>query len=336
MLPGPNPVETRTTVKKRYLSSVLTALLAVSLLGGPLAYHADARPGQGSSMGSRGSRTWSAPPPTRTSPYGAAPMDRSITPRSGPSGYGAQAPYGQGMGAQAMRPRHPFLTGLAGGLLGAGLFGLLSGHGIMSGVHSFFGFIGLLFQIALIVWVVMWLVRRFSSNRASGTYGGNNFGFSNGSANAGPPLSTPRPAAQQSSDLAINAADYQAFQQTLLDIQNAWNQQNIPAMQQMATPEMVSYFNQQLATLAAQGARNVVSDVHFIQGDLAEAWQEAGMDYASVAMRYSLIDLTTNATGQVLQGSSTEPVTITELWTFTRPSRGGRWLLSAIQQTSGN
>ena len=280
MLPGPNPVETRTTVKKRYLSSVLTALLAVSLLGGPLAYHADARPGQGSSMGSRGSRTWSAPPPTRTSPYGAAPMDRSITPRSGPSGYGAQAPYGQGMGAQAMRPRHPFLTGLAGGLLGAGLFGLLSGHGIMGGVHSFFGFIGLLFQIALIVWVVMWLVRRFSGN--------------------------------------------------------AWNQQNIPAMQQMATPEMVSYFNQQLATLAAQGARNVVSDVHFIQGDLAEAWQEAGMDYASVAMRYSLIDLTTNATGQVLQGSSTEPVTITELWTFTRPSRGGRWLLSAIQQTSGN
>lgn len=325
-------------MKKRYLSSVLTALLTISLLGGPLVQQADARPGQGSSMGSRGSRTWSAPPTTRTTPYGAAPMERSIAPRgpSAPSGYGAQAPYGQGMAAQAMRPRHPFLTGLAGGLLGAGLFGMLSGHGFMGGVHGFFSFIGLLFQIALVVWVIMWLVRRFSGNRngANGG-GGNGFGFSPSTPNTGVPLSTPRPAAPQSSALAITSTDYQAFQQTLLDIQNAWNQQNIAAMQQMATPEMVSYFNQQLATLAAQGARNVVSDVHFIQGDLAEAWQEDGMDYATVAMRYSLIDLTTNATGQVLQGSSTEPVTITELWTYTRPSRGGRWLLSAIQQATG-
>ncbi|MCI1395373.1 MAG: TIM44-like domain-containing protein, partial [Acetobacter peroxydans] len=73
--------------------------------------------------------------------------------------------------------------------------------------------------------------------------------------------------------------------------------------------------------------------VRFLQGDVSEAWSENGMNYATVAMRYSLIDLTTNAMGQVIDGSSTEPVTITELWTFVRPARGGRWLLSAIQQT---
>lgn len=321
-------------MKKRALSSLLTALLAVGMLGGPLAYQADARPGQGSSMGSRGSRTWSAPPTTRTNPYGAAPMERSIAPRTPEPGYGAQAPYRQNgmMPGQNMRPRSPFLTGLAGGLLGAGLFGLLSGHGLFGGVHGIFSFFGLLVQIALVVWVILWLVRRFSASRnGASAPSGNGFGFT--------PTATPNaPAgagAQSSTSLNIQTSDYQAFQQTLLDIQNAWNQQNIVALQQMATPEMVSYFNQQLATLAAQGARNVVSDVHFIQGDLAEAWQEGGMDFATVAMRYSLIDLTTNATGQVLQGSSTEPVTITEVWTFTRPSRGGRWLLSAIQQANG-
>ncbi|MFT8516070.1 MAG: TIM44-like domain-containing protein [Acetobacter persici] len=328
-------------MKKRFLTPVLTAFLTLSMLGGPLAQHADARPGQGSSMGSRGSRTWSAPPTTNTTPYGAAPMDRSITPRvpapgyngyPGQNNYGVPLNRGMGMGTAA---RHPFLTGFAGGMLGAGLFGLLSGHGFMGGVHGLFSFIGLLIQIGLIVVVVMWLVRRFSGNKSSGS-GGSAFTLNSGA--TGPAQTTTPagfPASTGGSTLAITSTDYQAFQQTLLDIQTAWNQQNIPALQQMATPEMVSYFNQQLATLASQGARNVVSDVHFIQGDLAEAWQEAGMDYATVAMRYSLIDLTTNATGQVIEGSSTEPVTITELWTFTRPSRGGRWLLSAIQQGRG-
>ncbi|MCP1241441.1 Tim44 domain-containing protein [Acetobacter lambici] len=317
-------------MKSRLLRSTLHALLAASLLAGPLTIQADARPGQGGSMGSRGSRTWSAPPVTRTTPYSTAPMDRSIAPRTNPSAPGYGAPQ---MGAPFARPmgyanRHPFLTGLAGGFLGAGLFGMLSGHGFMGGMHGFFSLLGLMVQIGLVVMFVMWLIRRFSRGNA----GGNGFGM--GAAPRGmpgaPPASAPPPAG--GAPVQITPADYQSFQQTLMDIQSAWNQQNIPAMQQMATPEMVSYFNEQLATLASQGARNVVSDVRFLQGDLAEAWRENGMDYASVAMRYSLIDLTTNATGQVVDGSSTTPVTITEVWTFVRPSRGGRWLLSAIQQ----
>ena len=71
-------------------TSLLTRLsrfaAAFVLLGGialaPAA--ADARVGGGLSMGSRGTRTYSAPAPTRTSPYGAAPFDRSMTPRAAP------------------------------------------------------------------------------------------------------------------------------------------------------------------------------------------------------------------------------------------------------------
>lgn len=316
-------METRDTVKKRYLTSVLTAILTVGLLGGPLAYHADARPGQGSSMGSRGSRTWSAPPSTRTSPYTTSPMERSVTPRT--PGYNTQAPFGGSAPYQSMRPRHPFMTGLFGGFLGAGLFGLLSGHGFFGGIHSIFSMFGLIIQIMIGVWIVRWLWRKFAGNSNNRPVSG----FTPPSSGGFPPAS----AAPQSAPLDIAGSDYEAFQRILLDIQQAWNQQNIIAMQQMATPEMVSYFNQQLSALASQGARNVVSDVRFIQGDLSEAWRENGMDYATVAMRYSLIDLTTNAMGQVIEGSSTEPVTVTEVWTFTRPSRGGSWLVSAIQQT---
>ena len=53
------------------------ALLAIMLATAPgLAF---ARAGAGSSMGSRGSFTYSAPPATRTAPSAAEPMQRSLT-----------------------------------------------------------------------------------------------------------------------------------------------------------------------------------------------------------------------------------------------------------------
>ena len=49
---------------------------------------------------------------------------------------------------------------------------------------------------------------------------------------------------------------------------------------------------------------NKVSDVKLLQGDLAEAWREGETDYASVAMRFSLVDKTLDrATGRLVAGS---------------------------------
>ena len=79
---------------------------------------------------------------------------------------------------------------------------------------------------------------------------------------------------------------------------------------------------------------NKVSDVKLLQGDLAEAWREGETDYASVAMRFSLVDKTLErATGRVVAGSDTPGRSDRGLG----PSRGraaASWELSAIQQTS--
>ena len=48
----------------------------------------------------------------------------------------------------------------------------------------------------------------------------------------------------------------------------------------------------------------------------------------------TVIDVTTDLTGRVVDGSPNERQTVTELWTFVR-ARGGSWLLSAIQQAFG-
>ena len=55
-------------------------------------------------------------------------------------------------------------------------------------------------------------------------------------------------------------------------------------------------------------------------------------DYATVAMRYSMVDRTLDrASGRMVEGA-TSPQESTELWTFRR-TRGGHWVLSAVQQS---
>jgi predicted lipid-binding transport protein (Tim44 family) len=96
---------------------------------------------------------------------------------------------------------------------------------------------------------------------------------------------------------------------------------------------MAGYFAEDLAANQGRGVVNQVSDVKLLQGDLAEAWREGEADYATVALRFALIDKTIDSTsGRIVDGSDT-PDEATELWTFRR-ERGSDWTLSAIQQTS--
>ena len=112
-----------------------------------------------------------------------------------------------------------------------------------------------------------------------------------------------------------------------------WSNEDVARLHTLATPEMVSYFVRDLEQNKAENVVNKVAGTRLLQGDLAEAWREGDTDYASVAMRYSLVDTTLDrATGRVVKGDG-QPEEVTEVWTFLRP-RGGKWELSAIQQTS--
>src|SRR3546814_818368 len=106
--------------------------------------------------------------------------------------------------------------------------------------------------------------------------------------------------------LQIGDADFEAFQQALSDIQYAWSKADLEALRSHVTPEMLGYFSRELSALASQGLTNHVEQVTLEQGDLAETWNEDGIDYATVAMRWSALDYTTDASGKVVEGSQTE------------------------------
>lgn len=301
---------------------------------------AEARPGGRGSSGSRGSQTYSAPPSTQTAPGTAQRFDRTETaparPAPGVGTQGAPRPATAAAGG-GFFSRNPLMAGLMGGLLGAGLFGLLSGAGLFGGLAGFAGFLGLLLQVAIIaglVWMVMRLVRGRRPAMAGGPQGG-----PMGYAREAQPGVAPRAAGAAMAaggvttrPLQIAAADFQAFERLLVEMNEAWSRQDLATLQRIATPEMARYFAQDLSDLKARGWTNASKDVRLEAGDLSEAWTENGQDYATVAMRFSLVDVTTDATGRVVEGHPTERETATEIWTFTRRP-GTDWVLSAIQQT---
>jgi predicted lipid-binding transport protein (Tim44 family) len=312
----------------RKIYRVLMAVAIVAATTGLVASSADARIGGGASLGSRGSRTFSAPPPTSTMPS-ASPLERSVTqpnfsnPRPGftpsPGGF-----FG----------RSGFWGGLAAGFLGAGLFGLLFGHGFFGGLGGLVSFLGLIFQVGLIALIAMfiwrWFQRRnepayagpvYRDNSSMGSLGGLGLGGGQSTGSAG--------ARQRSDDVGITNADYDAFERILNETQTAYSNEDLSALRARTTPEMVSYFSEDLAQNASRGVVNRISDVKLLQGDLAEAWREGSTEYATVAMRFALNDVMVDrASGRIVEGG---PQEVAEAWTFRRTS-GGPWMLTAIQQ----
>ncbi|GAC1335881.1 MAG: Tim44 domain-containing protein [Beijerinckiaceae bacterium] len=313
-------------MSRKFFAAAAALVLAVSLG----ISDADARAGGGGSFGSRGSRSYSMPSATPTAPRVSpfSPGPSTLNPGLQRPGFGGGGLFGGGFG-----------RGFMGGLLGAGLFGLLFGHGLFGGLGGIFSFLGLLLQIGLVVLLVRFAIgffrRRQQPAFAGGGYGG--MAPDPGAAYRG---ASPLPggaytAAPATTPLAIDKTDYETFESRLADIQNAYGRGDVSALQRLTTPEMAQSLADEIAANTRRGVVNRVSDARLLQGDLSEAWREPGSDYATVAMRYTVLDATVEqASGRVVSGSTTVPEEVTEVWTFARPSGGSAqdWRLSAIQQ----
>jgi predicted lipid-binding transport protein (Tim44 family) len=256
----------------------------------------------------------------------------------GAPGYGGLARPGFGGGG--------FMSGLLGGFIGAGLVGMLFGSGFsggMGGLGSGGGIgsmLGLILQLGLIFLLVRWGMNWYR-NRSPATaprFGGSAYqseqptqaphAASYGSAPYAPQQPLP-----MGRDIQISPADFDVFEARLAEIQAAWTMADLNALRRLVTPEMLQYFGEQLATDSSQGIQNKVEHVRLLKGDLAEAWEENGMTYASVAIQFEALDYDVALDGgEVVSGDPTSPVVATEIWTFLR-ARGGQWMLSAIQQT---
>ena len=277
----------------------LTVALAPSL--------ADARAGSSfgggfSGMGSRGSRSFDN--------NGASPLSRTMeTPSSG-----VGSSFGTG---GSFFSRHPFLTGMFGGFLGSMLFG-----------GGFFGhMLGGLFSLLIIGFLIVLAVRLLSGRMAM-----NSGGMPRSLGAAAAPVQRYR-----GRDITVSDADLNAFQSIHAAVQEAWGRADLAQMRQLMTPEMLSYFSEELTKNSSQGVQNLVSNVNLAKAELTESWEEGDMQYATAFMRWTALDYTVRigaaptSPGAIVAGDPRVPTEAEEAWTFVR-RRDGRWLLSAIQQ----
>ncbi|MFD2237349.1 TIM44-like domain-containing protein [Aureimonas populi] len=300
--------------------------------------YAEAR--RGGSFGSRGARTFQSAPATNTAPS-AAPVQRSVTPNQA-ARPGAPA---AGAAAGAAATRGGFLgSPLMRGLLLGGLFGVLMG----TGFGGMAGMLGFLLQIALIAGLAFLLIRLFRSRSQPAAAGAPNrmayegkpgntgrdfrhlgagLGGGGGAAAAAAPESV-----SKGDELGITPADLEIFQSRLYALQEAFGREDYAAIREITTPEIMSYLSEELSQNATRGVKSEVRDVELLQGDVAESWKEGSREFATVAMRYSMIQfLRDRQSGEIVEGSESEPVESTEVWTFLRDHQD-EWKLTAIQE----
>jgi predicted lipid-binding transport protein (Tim44 family) len=305
---------------KRFLA--LACLMALALAPVLLVTDAWARAGSGSSGGSRGSRSYSSPASPANPTQPSAPPSSVQQPQPQRSGWGAGL-----MGG---------LAGFAlGGMLGSMLFGGGMGGGIgLMEILLIGGGIFLLFRM---------MKKRQAATEPAPSYGQ---GYGGSQPQAQPQMYQAQAVDTGPSDLDRGVSfirqmdagfDPARFTDSASDIffrvQAAWMARDMSQGSASITPEMADILQKDCDRLRGQGRINRLDSIAVRSVTVTEAWQESGQDYVTVHFLASLLDYTVDErSGQVVEGSRTEPVKFEEFWTFVRPVGPNAWRLSAIQQ----
>jgi len=304
---------------RRTLSLILM-LLVVSVT--VIEHDAYARAGGSRSFGSSGSRSYSAPNRSTSSP---ATPSQPTSP--------VQQPVGGG-----------FMRGMAGGLLGGLLGGMLFSSLGFGGTGGFGGSGMGIFEIILLSALGYFLYSMVTKRRREEAFayqGASQQGsstaeqFTSYGTGSQADVSTDEGIAHiRRMDPSFNE---DRFRDTVMDIffeiQGAWTNRDLSSANVLLTDEMKNIFQQDIDQMLKDKKVNRLENIAVRKVEVVEAWQEAGQDYIKTLFTANLLDYTTDdATGSVIAGSKTEPVKFEECWTFTRPVGNNPWKLSAISQ----
>jgi len=305
------------------IAAIIVTMIFISVT--VLELEANARGGGGRSSGSRGTRSFSSP--GSPSPRGQQSQQAGPPPSN-------SAPYQQQPGGGFLRS---FGGGLLGGLVGGMLFRSLGFGGFGGGGFG-------LFDILLILGIGYFLYTMFIKRRVGAVAPrdlSSDTNYQETPMYSSPPMSSPVADIDQGlsrirqTDPSFNET---AFKDAAMDIffkiQSAWMNRDLNPIHALLTSEMLGIFQADIDQLLRDKKLNRLENIAVRSVELTEAWQEQpGLDYVTVLFYANLLDYTTSdATGEVVDGSKIEPVKFEEYWTFTRTAGSNSWKLSAINQ----
>lgn len=342
-------------MKRIFITALVAFTLAIAGIGDALAKAGSSSRsssgGSSGSFGSKGSRTHDAPmersltPPTATQrPAGPPPMPQTaprpgnvdaapLSARPGLAGGAPMAPMAQ----PGFFQRNPFMAGMAGGLVGAGIGSMIFGHSpaLAAAGEAAPGasMMGLLLQLLLIGGLAWLAIRLFRRKTADAGPVANPYLRAMPDQHIEPMISTSAPAPRIEKEFDPNDTDQQAFTEILQGVQHAWSESDLAGLRRWATPEVVSFLSEDMSRNASEGLQNKVEQVSLLKGDVSQSWSENGFDYVTAILTFQCLDTMVRLdNGAVASGSPSVPVQHTEAWTFMRSANGGKWMLSAVEQ----
>ena len=243
-----------------------------------------------------------------------------------------------------------FGGGLLGGLAGGMLFHSLFGGSAYGGGMGGMGGSGISLIDILLLAGIGYLIYRYIKKRREAAPAAAGYYQSSG---AGPAYQSQYPpvydqpqgqAAGQNLELGLAnirqfdpAFDEAGFQDqgmdTFFKIQGAWANRDMSPVRHLLTAEMFGILQGQVDQLKAERKINRLENIAVRSVDLTEAWQESGVDYITVRMYANLLDYNVDENnGQVISGSTSDPVKFLEYWTFSRHVGEKNWVLAGISQ----
>ncbi|WP_457573351.1 Tim44 domain-containing protein [Desulfolithobacter sp.] len=239
-----------------------------------------------------------------------------------------------------------FGRGLTGGLLGGALGGLLFG--------SMFGMGGSGMGILplLILGVIGYFIyRRFMTRPTAKSGPGYQppptqefFSDTHARANMGQPENSAQPkipANPEGTGLAEIRAHDPAFDpdhfkevasDVFFKIQAGWMRRDLGSYSHLLGNELAAEYASHFAEMRQKGIINKLESIAIRQVEIADAGCVDGEDFVTILFTANLLDYTVNEkTGDVVEGSMSEPVKFAEKWTWARPVGTENWKLEGIQ-----
>ncbi|MEO5376477.1 MAG: Tim44 domain-containing protein [Magnetococcus sp. DMHC-6] len=294
------------------------------------------RIGGGSSIGSRGTRSFStprqsAPPSSATT---ASRESSTPSPSSGSSLGGMQNRPGMSSG----------LLGGVGGLLLGGLIGSMLFGGSGAGIGGGIGLLDILVIGGLLWFALRWFKNQQAASRLAtnpaqrqGYMDKENFApleesFSSG---GGVDEVSQGLAHMAAMDSDFNSAHFLVgAKNSYRQIQGAWSDWSVERLKPLLTEGMWEIIQRQALERKGAGQRDIIEKIQFNQAYISEAWQESGEEWLTVCFDVQMVDYVTDVAGKLVEGDPDTLIQVVEYWTFTRPvgSRNPNWKLAAIQQ----
>ncbi len=237
-----------------------------------------------------------------------------------------------------------FGRGLAGGLLGGAIGGMLFGSLFGAG-GSGFGILPLL----LLGGIGFFLYKRFMSRPSSSSSAGyqpppfDKGAFSGQTQQQQPDFEVPPIQEDDSvegglSQIRMTDAGFdesyflEIASDVFFKIQAGWMRRDLDSYRHLLGNQLASEYDTHFAEMKAKGQINKLESIAIRKVVIVDAGKQENEDFVTVLFTANLLDYTVDdKTGDVLEGSVSDPVKFAEKWTWARPVNTEEWKLEGIQ-----